>query len=113
MRCICSDLEKDRVFLTKRAKRCLMLLIRNDSSVSVPKVAEDNTLFVSVRYVSPELLACSDAASAYNTGDDLASLLAHGLARSNVFSSCDAQTTTFRPVQALQLQAARKSQVCR
>ncbi|CAN5868135.1 hypothetical protein BH24DEI2_BH24DEI2_27790 [soil metagenome] len=69
MRCMCSDLEKDKVFLTNRAcplsdgvveafdmdcqtsilAHGLVLFIGNDSSISVPKVAEQDILLVAVR----------------------------------------------------------------
>ncbi len=64
----------------------LMLLVGDNSLISFPKVTEDETFFVGVRYVAPKLLARSATASSYDASNDLPGLFAKSQPYPELFS---------------------------
>lgn len=56
----------------------LVLFVRDDRPVGLPKVAEDETLLVGVRYVAPELFTRRNTPPADHASDDLPRCSANG-----------------------------------
>ena len=64
----------------------LMLLIGDNSLISFPKITEDETLLVGVRYAAPKLLTRGNTASSYDAGNNLSGVFAKSQPYPKLFS---------------------------